>query len=62
MQPKRFDGVGSDPQMWFLVDPKKETTKAIFKVIGTGNEFDNTKEWGYLGTWQDGPLVWHLFE
>lgn len=36
-------------------------SKRILRV-GTGHPFDDTKEYQYIGTVQDGSLVWHYFE
>ena len=30
--------------------------------VGTGYTFDDTKQYEYIGTVKDGPLVWHYFE
>lgn len=50
-----------DPYIWAKVDPRNETEIRKFEVIGTGHQFDDTgKE--YIGTYFDGPFVWHLFE
>lgn len=48
-------------QMWWAVDPKKEKCSRKFQVIGTGQEFDLDDK-NYLGTFQEPPFVWHLFE
>ena len=50
-----------DTCLWALVDSEKETEKREFEIIGTGQEFDSDNR-KYVGTWQDGPFVWHLFE
>jgi hypothetical protein len=47
--------------IWVKVNPENELEKRQFEVIGTGHSFeDSNKE--YIGTYQDGPFVWHLFE
>ena len=48
-------------QMWVKVDTENEMEKRIFEVIGTGQNFDDTNK-KYVGTYQDGPFVWHVFE
>jgi hypothetical protein len=52
------DGV---PQMWVLVDPTQSCVETIFRIIGTGEEFesDNLK---YVATFQMSWMVWHVFE
>jgi hypothetical protein len=44
---------------WFLVLPGGGVIRT-FKVYGTG--YDIPLAHTYLGSWQDGPFVWHLFE
>jgi hypothetical protein len=48
-------------QMWVKVDTENEMEKRMFEVIGTGQNFDDTNK-KYVGTYQDGPFVWHVFE
>jgi hypothetical protein len=48
-------------QMWVKVNTENETEKRMFEVIGTGQNFDDTNR-KYVGTYQDGPFVWHVFE
>jgi hypothetical protein len=52
------DGV---PQMWVLVDPSQPCVKTIFRIVGTGEQFesDNLK---YVATFQMSWMVWHVFE
>jgi hypothetical protein len=54
---------GDTPCMWALVDPEAETETRHFKVYGTGQTVEIP--WGtncqYLGTWQQGGFVGHLF-
>lgn len=46
--------------IWALVNPEKEEEERKFRIAGTGwNIFDNEK---HLSTYQDGELVWHVFE
>lgn len=51
------DGV---PTMWILHDLDREAELRTFYVVGTGTHVpvDTT----HLGTWQDPPFVWHLFQ
>ena len=48
-------------QMWVKVNTENEMEKRMFEVIGTGQNFDDTNK-KYIGTYQDGPFVWHVFE
>lgn len=47
--------------LWALVDIEAKTETRYFSIVGTGH---NTKvaPKDYIGTFQDGSLVWHLFE
>ena len=55
------DGQMFNACIWAKVNPENELEKRHFIVVGTGQGFqdDNTN---YIGTYQDGPFVWHLFE
>ena len=48
-------------QMWVKVNTENEMEKRMFEVIGTGQNFDDTNK-KYIGTYQEGPFVWHVFE
>ena len=50
-----------EPTIWALVNPNNELEIRNFRIVGTGNPFDDTN-YTYIGTFQDGPFVWHLFE
>jgi len=48
------------PMLWALVDPAAKRKERCFRIYGTGHGIrDNAK---HVGSWQKGPLVWHLFE
>jgi hypothetical protein len=47
--------------IWAKVDPEMEIESRRFEVIGTGHPFNDTNK-QYIGTYQDGPFVWHIFE
>jgi len=47
--------------IWAKVDPEMEKESRLFVVIGTGHSFDDTNK-EYIGTYIEGPFVWHLFE
>lgn len=49
------------PHIWVLVNPENEVETRSFRIVGTGHPFDDTDK-KYIGTFQDGPFVWHLFE
>lgn len=49
--------------MWVAVEEEYKTTARRFLGIGTGWSVDRLlNKFKYLGTWQEGPYVWHLFE
>lgn len=50
------------PTIWALVDTEQmETERRRFRIYGTGREIPS--ESGiYIGTVQNGPFVWHIFE
>jgi hypothetical protein len=48
------------PCMWIEVETNNALSPETFEIIGTGHEITEP-ELGWLGTWQDGPYVWHLY-
>ena len=50
-----------EPMMWLVVDTENELESRKFTIVGTGNSFDD-KDAKYIGTFQEPPFVWHLFE
>lgn len=46
--------------LWASVDPEAPIQTRQFHVVGTGHNVD--PKWTYVGTTQQGPFVWHLFE
>jgi hypothetical protein len=50
------------PQVWWLVDPKEEKEIRSFRVVGTGHPTIRQGRDFHLGTFQQPPFVWHLFE
>ncbi len=49
------------PCIWVEVDPEATTEARGFRVYGTGHEIpDEGVE--YVGTYQDGAFVWHVYE
>ena len=49
------------PCLWVLVNPEAEKELRTFTVYGTGHEIPD-EGFEYVGTYQEGMLVWHLFE
>jgi hypothetical protein len=58
--PRPQDGLV--PCLWALLDPDAPTEKREFMIIGTGWEIENPYNLIHIDTFQQGPLVWHLFE
>lgn len=52
----------SEPQMWFEVDDNSPRQRRFFYVFGTGHEIPPETAMKYVGTWQEGAFVWHLYE
>ena len=53
-----------DPYIWAIVNTAYEKTEAHFRIYGTGffmKENENEKRGMYVGTFQRGPFVYHLF-
>lgn len=48
--------------LWVIVDPKAECIKRCFRIVGTGNPFQDSDQCEHIGTVFDGPFVWHVFE
>jgi hypothetical protein len=47
--------------MWAAVDDTAPMRHRQFIIVGTGHELpEDVAE--HIATWQDGPLVWHMFE
>lgn len=59
-----LDPVG-DPCVWALVDPAAPTHGRRVRIVGTGHpidgEFTGTAIQPYVGTFVQGPFVWHVF-
>ena len=55
-----------DAQMWFSIDPGFQVCpgglrdERVFRVVAAGEEYEGNLE--YLGTFQTGRFVFHLFE
>jgi hypothetical protein len=48
------------PRIWVEVDTTKPTTSRGFLWFGTGHPLEDGAQ--YIGTLQEGALVWHLYE
>ena len=46
--------------IWAIVDSEAEQRTRHFVQVGTGHPIAEYLE--YVGTWQELPFVWHLFE
>ncbi|NIN00507.1 MAG: hypothetical protein GTO24_21215 [candidate division Zixibacteria bacterium] len=53
-----------EPQLWALVDPDAPKAPRNFTIMGTGKKYtkQSTKNLKYVGTFQSGTYVWHLFD
>ena len=51
------------PTLWamFQPDSPQRYRHRAFEIVGTGHDFSNSGL-VYVATFQDGPLVWHMFE
>jgi hypothetical protein len=52
------------PCVWAIVDPQAEKEDRYFEILGTGQPVYEGEEVdrAYVGTFQQPPFVWHLFE
>ena len=46
---------------WFKVDATAKVEARQFRIVGTGEDWDNS-EWEHRWTWLADPFVWHLIE
>jgi len=51
---------GSGPCVWVEVEPERAAQNRFIQVFGTGHTIPETAK--YIGTWQEEPFVWHLYE
>lgn len=53
-----------DVCLWAMVDTSKPPERRHIEIIGTGNPVPDDKglERKFIGTVQQGPFVWHIFE
>jgi hypothetical protein len=57
-----FDFQDDMPCIWAIVDPDVLLVPRIFEIFGTGHQIPGITEGCYVGTSQQRPFVWHLFE
>ena len=51
---------GETPCIWAEVDEEQQTTERTFRFYGTGHHVE--PGWQWVGTVQQPPFVWHIFE
>ena len=55
---------GPDPEgtmsFWAVVEPDVKPCRRVFYVVGTGRDVEDGSK--YIGSVNDAPFVWHLFE
>lgn len=50
------------PHIWAAVEDTEPFEERVFYLSGTGHELPrDAGPSEYVGTWQEGPYVWHLF-
>lgn len=47
--------------LWIAVNPANPKEQHTIEIFGTGHGMDESER-EYIGTVQDGRLVWHIFE
>lgn len=51
------------PCLWAIVDAEAPKVERWFRIYGTGHPMNKDSHAGnYVGTFQYGPLVFHVFE
>lgn len=57
----RHAGIQDDiPCIWVEVDPTNTRKARLFHIFGTGHDIPSSCS--YIGTFQQPPFVWHLYE
>jgi hypothetical protein len=52
-----------NPYLWAMVDTNRDLVSRFFAIFETGKPMeDNLKSYQHLGSFQQWPFVWHLFE
>lgn len=57
-----FEWQNGVPCLWAIVDSEAPKEVRRFAIFSTGFALPPQDECCYVGTTQDGPFVWHLFE
>lgn len=53
----------AQPCVWALVNPESEKVRRVFYIFGTGHSLGpRANDLQYIGTFFEGPFVWHVFE
>lgn len=52
---------GGDICAWVAIDTARPRINYSFQIVPTGYDFDVEEVGDYLGTVQQGSLVWHVF-
>lgn len=48
--------------IWAIVDPSATKERRYFEVYGTGTYMNPDSNLRFIGTVQEPPFVWHVFE
>lgn len=51
-----------EPCLWAIVDPQADKVRRLIRVRGTGYEIPDGDSELHIGTFQQGPYVWHVFD
>lgn len=52
----------NEPVMWAYVNPEETPERRHFMIVGTGHKFGGPGVGDYVGTFQWGQFVGHVFE
>ncbi len=50
------------PCVWIYVETEHKTVSRRFAIFGTGHAMPDNLQHGYMGSVQQGPYVWHVWE
>jgi len=57
-----FQTQNGAPFIWALVDEDEPVAVKELRMYGTGHPVEDVGSLKFIGTTQQGPFVWHLFE
>jgi len=57
-----FQMQNGTPFIWALINEDVPEAERQFVLVGTGHPIDDSWSLKFIGTTQQGPFVWHLFE